>query len=412
MTYYQYRYVFLERWLQPRRWYCMCVLYQHTDLRVTSVVDGRVAGTSTLLEVNPSKATYFSFGFLDPRVYTGISFIGNITQFNMWTRLLTKEELDSIASCRSSAQGNFISWEGDWIFQNVLQYDLGLGDLCPQELPPGFQVFHAMDHTESTYLCEALGGKLKTPTTVPEATQMYLRAQGLRPECNLMWTALTDEGEEGVWRYRRSGEVVADLPWSFNEPNGLQYENCGGIDLEGMADNECHSKRCPICDVADNVAMMLRGSCEAQTFNMNFMMLLRTKGMSFEGYGDYRIELQNTTWTWINPTKEVVIAEMIPSLYNYPLGRQQWLLRRPVCDQKEGGVRQLLLTRCHDGQFTCDDGTCVNLSQRCDLKYDCYDFSDEAECAMIRLPLEYKVPYLLCVVQKGIFFQHLFISMN
>ena len=42
------------------------------------------------------------------------------------------------------------------------------------------------------------------------------------------WTAATDLGLEGVWRWLRSGETVGDFVWdkSSNEPNGGVGSDC------------------------------------------------------------------------------------------------------------------------------------------------------------------------------------------
>ena len=46
--------------------------------------------------------------------------------------------------------------------------------------------------------------------------------------------------------------------------------------------------------------------------------------------------------------------------------------------QMEGGApRSLTLTTCFPNKFTCNDGTCVRINQRCNLVVDCPDKSDE-----------------------------------
>jgi len=35
---------------------------------------------------------------------------------------------------------------------------------------------------------------------------------------------------------------------------------------------------------------------------------------------------------------------------------------------------------CQHHEFTCDDGTCIDLRRQCDHHYDCPDQSDELYC--------------------------------
>ena len=43
----------------------------------------------------------------------------------------------------------------------------------------------------------------------------------------------------------------------------------------------------------------------------------------------------------------------------------------------------MALTGCSKDEFTCKDGSCVNMERRCTGKADCLDGSDENECKKI-----------------------------
>lgn len=49
----------------------------------------------------------------------------------------------------------------------------------------------------------------------------------------------------------------------------------------------------------------------------------------------------------------------------------------------------MLLTSCHDNEYTCNDGTCIEKSRRCDLSVDCDDQSDELDCSVVVVPQGY-----------------------
>ena len=41
------------------------------------------------------------------------------------------------------------------------------------------------------------------------------------------------------------------------------------------------------------------------------------------------------------------------------------------------------MTSCGEDEFTCDDGHCVSMEERCDSDLDCMDDSDEKVCRQI-----------------------------
>ena len=55
-----------------------------------------------------------------------------------------------------------------------------------------------------------------------------------------------------------------------------------------------------------------------------------------------------------------------------PVGRHNWLIENNACNQGETSSQVLLMSACKESEFTCDDGKCLNITQRCnniEVKY-------------------------------------------
>ena len=48
-----------------------------------------------------------------------------------------------------------------------------------------------------------------------------------------------------------------------------------------------------------------------------------------------------------------------------PVGRHSWRIENSVCTQGETSSQVLLMSACKESEFTCDDGKCLNMTQRC-----------------------------------------------
>ena len=57
--------------------------------------------------------------------------------------------------------------------------------------------------------------------------------------------------------------------------------------------------------------------------------------------------------------------------------------------EKKGEIVELMLTKCVNENFTCNDGQCISIEQRCDNVLNCRDESDEEGCEILDLRKNY-----------------------
>ena len=81
-------------------------------------------------------------------------------------------------------------------------------------------------------------------------------------------------------------------------------------------------------------------------------------------------------------------AESRATKASYVLGKHAWKVSGDVfaCNDGQPYTTQLKISGCNqNGEFTCDDGQCVTMEERCDQLPDCRDESDEKGCQLLVL---------------------------
>ncbi|XP_063869703.1 uncharacterized protein LOC135105499 [Scylla paramamosain] len=374
------------------RWYHLCFTYNHTSFLIQTFLDGKVVQHAYYDVGRPVFGDYIGVG--NGQAITE-SYSGVITQVNVWDKVLSDEEILSIAHCKADPQGNFVSWEAGWTLYNATAEDVPLARLCHEEQERIYFWFPDTTDAEAQYVCEALGTHLPIVTSLEETLYLYELVKTMWPDSDhcpvYYWSSLNDKEEEDVWVHSYNTSLIDTTSfWAPNEPNGGRYENCVAINYFGTIDDDCAWKRCALCTFTEPQRFSFLGTCEPELRNVYFVAYQEEYGgLLFKSYGAYHIEKRNGTWVYFDTVKDQDIATMEPFDPDFPMGRRWWRLEREVCGQEKPGQRLMLLTPCLSHHFTCDDGTCILHHHRCDLKYDCRDRSDEMECELISFPQDY-----------------------
>ena len=81
--------------------------------------------------------------------------------------------------------------------------------------------------------------------------------------------------------------------------------------------------------------------------------------------------------------KEKTAATTDASYGSFLLGSNVWTIvdDSKSCYKGKPYSALLKLTGCKEGQFTCQDGQCIEMEERCDQIVQCRDNSDESSCS-------------------------------
>ena len=106
----------------------------------------------------------------------------------------------------------------------------------------------------------------------------------------------------------------------------------------------------------------------------------------FMGDRDTRIAPNGTGWRISVPQQNNLTGIRKTATNSFPLGKSEWTITGdPECYEGKSYNLSLKLTSCKEDEFTCDDGLCIPMEERCDQFGHCNDMSDERDCQVLSL---------------------------
>ena len=220
------------------------------------------------------------------------------------------------------------------------------------------------------------------------------------------------EAVETVWRDFYTGERLNNWSKPFTDKSiedtayGDNY-NCIQLDKnepwhKSWYEWQCYTfDSCCPCSFPAEPLLRLRGLCKNSLISKISNEKLFTpkqlpgnpRNVILLGDVTTRIEYNDTSRLWVlTDVKSDVTAVSRSTKLSYLLGKHPWTISNDdyECNEGKPYTTMLKLSGCKgEGEFTCDDGQCIKMEERCNQVPDCRDESDERECKVIILKDSY-----------------------
>ena len=390
----------------PNQWVRSCMAVNSTSGIVKWVVNGNLVDNSTNDIFKDSKISAKLSHNLILGAYQLPSkswqvYSNKVTNINVFTNMLSVPIMQIMTK-----DGDFCE-EGDYLAWSDMEWDLrggavidkiGAGEL---ETNPPVNLYTAGFQNRDTckYFCENLGGQmpyLSNKSTFGKLQGFCERKMNERQQTT--WLAVDDKREEGIWRDSYTGQSLNFTPpWVGNEPNGGKGENCAVVGVNcNWGDMPCTKSagyNC-LCENHPNPNLKLLGLCKESVIDHSFQPQNDAKDierLTLVGHST-SIEYDGKLWVMNVFHYNVTGTSRAPHA-SFTLGKNQWTVFGDTSCNKEGNFYKadLKMSGCKEDEFTCYNGQCVSMQERCNQVPDCRDRSDERNCVILVLEEGYNM---------------------
>ena len=161
---------------------------------------------------------------------------------------------------------------------------------------------------------------------------------------------------------------------------------------------------CDVCEVPTPTRKMhVRGLCSASLFDRDYTYVINENGKPmFLGYRSSVIFYDEDVlgWVWFDRKDNRSVAISQSPEASLFVGVHEVDFAGVKDDKCHSGpreasrVKQVKMTSCSKGEFTCNDGQCIDMEERCDQTTNCLDKSDEENCRMVNMEVGHNLTVL------------------
>lgn len=333
----------------PLIWYSFCLAFTTAEQFIVFTVNTEMAMNATFTDVFTFdlKPTH-TIGFRGDYPYTGI-----ITDYNIWNKPLTFQELKFFANCDTANlfgpdRDMALRWSNVKLLNNskdVNAIETGYDEICSNEQNlQWLELIHSqLYQKEAIHLCSALGGSLVYPTKVEDLKSIkdLFNSSKHALDCDKdVWIPVKRSKEDPTkWIYNGTDEATF-LPWAKDQPNGMGLQDCiiATGDPQGYYDSNCHDFHCSACKTRKYHYLNLRGRCTIDSrIDVKYVMFKNhNEEFVFHGYSGKSFvygESENDTWKLVlgEPSNATIIGYLTP-YRTFPIGVQNWVIQNGYCE--------------------------------------------------------------------------------
>ena len=335
---------------------------------------------------------------------------GRVTNVNIFSGLMSEDRMVSRTSGEDCGKqdGDLLPWSNSsWSLWGASRWtEVSVEDLCREF--SSIQLFSTQGLTkldDCKQLCQNMHGDARMASV--ETPQLFRKMQGrwrviseklIRGVDVTVWLPVSRE--RGVWLDSYTKKNISEPAWNQGYPNDDSKKTCAiyGVSGEGYINFPCTWNGlggfyCS-CDFSELPFLTLRGLCQDSNLDQTYLpqnspldgettFYGNTKAIARFLRGDNQWKIETHVYNTTAVSKEISGRFM--------LGKQNWTVEgdSKKCHEGKTYHAELKLSSCKDGKFTCDDGQCINMDQRCNQVPDCQDKSDERNCQLIVLGGDY-----------------------
>ena len=344
------------------------------------------------------------------------AFSGEISQFGIWKRVLTVEEIQEMAVCNVStiSSGLVVGWtsdlEDEWEISSLVEISsVPLTDLCATpDLLDKFIQTEKISYEKFKPTCDRLGGVIpvvRNQSELYETHRMFFETITALDERR--YTHVCHISSVSVKAYIGQTFNLTDHKWydpyemepllADNSVSGLEAldenEQCAftwGSSLETV---DCSRLlACGVCLLPrNNNRLRLKGLCKENTdveyeYDIDYYIYGQKNGKPhFRGLmnSEMYFDLETNRWrlqSMRKPHKFLIMENKNPKVL--PIGTHNWEIGSDVaaCNKDVGAIHELTFSQCTENLYTCSSGECIDLANRCNTELDCADKTDEQYC--------------------------------